>query len=163
MIRQSKFITTAGLLSAVMAIGWLVAFGSIGPANADKSEATQLDGTNILDGLTFSSDIGPIGKPANVKDMLVFANGAFLSTECERRCNYPARPYFVRHVGDKTEFFSETRCPDKDAKIQWRGIVDDEVIKGEFTWTVNRWYWTVEKKFWFEGTLAGRSTPIANR
>lgn len=97
-----------------------------------------------------------------MKDTLVFANGTFVSTECERRCKYPARPYFIRQVGDRIEFISETRCPDKDAKIVWRGTVDDGTIKGVFTWTTVRWYWTIEKEFSFEGTIVEGATPIAS-
>lgn len=111
--------------------------------------------------MTFSGDVGPLGKPANVRDLLVFAKGTFVSKECERRCGYPAAPYFVRRVGDTTEFISETRCPDKDATIVWRGTVDDDTIKGVFTWTTSRWYWTIEKEFWFEGTLADGDMPLA--
>jgi hypothetical protein len=31
-----------------------------------------------------------------------------------------------------------------------------------FTWTVARWYWTIEKQFWFEGTLVDRAVTAAN-
>ena len=78
----------------------------------------------------------------------------FVSTECEARCSYPPSPYYVREEGGTLSFISETRCPYKDATIVWRGTVENGKIRGESTWTVKRWYWTVEKKFRFEGTLA---------
>lgn len=151
-------------IGAVLAVlgGWWLLAELQRPVQAEKVKAAELSGSGILDGMTFASELGPSGKPADVKDTLVFANGMLVSAECERRCNYPARPYFVRRNGGAIEFVSETRCPDKDAKIVWRGTVDDETIKGTFTWTVVRWYWTIEKEFWFEGTLADPSTPVAD-
>ncbi len=76
-----------------------------------------------LDGLTFSGALGPDGEPKDIQDVFVFENGTFVSKECELKCKYPARPYFVRINGSKTEFISETRCPYKDARIVWRGVV----------------------------------------
>jgi hypothetical protein len=115
--------------------------------------------TGPLDGKTFTGALGPDGKPKDVKDVFVFENGTFVSKECEVRCKYPARPYFVRTNGTKTEFLSETQCPYKDAKIVWRGIVDGDTVKGKSTWVAKRWYWTVEKTFEFEGKLV--EEPIA--
>ena len=106
-----------------------------------------------LDGMTFVGALGPDGKPKDIPDSFVFENGTFVSRECELRCKYPARPYFVRINGGKTEFISETQCPYKDAKIVWRGIVEGDRIKGKSTWVVKRWYWTVENTFEFEGRL----------
>ena len=98
---------------------------------------------------------------ADVNDALVFKDGPFVSTEGEKNGDYPARPYFVRHVGDKVEFNSETRSPYKDAKIVWWGTVDNGTIQGVFAWTISRWYRELEKDFWFSGTLAGQAAPIA--
>ena len=101
-----------------------------------------------------------MGKPADVKDTFVFKEGNFFSKEGEAMCKSPACPYFVRHVGNTIEFISETRCKDKNAKIVWRGTVDGKMIKGVFHWTNERWYWTIEKEFWFEGTLIENPEPI---
>jgi hypothetical protein len=113
-----------------------------------------------LDGLTFRGALGPDGKPKDIPDLFVFENGTFVSKECELRCKYPASPYFVRVNGDKTEFISETQCPYKDARIVWRGTIEGDRIRGKSTWVVNRWYWTIENTFEFEGRLADeRLTP----
>lgn len=114
-----------------------------------------------LDGLTFSGALGPDGKPKDTADVFVFENGTFVSKECELRCKYPARPYFVRINGSKTEFISETQCPYKDARIIWRGTVEGDRITGKSTWVVKRWYWTVENTFEFEGRLVERDTGPA--
>ena len=115
-----------------------------------------------LDGLTFLGAVGPDGKPKDIPDTFVFENGTFISKECELQCKYPARPYFVRINGSKTEFISETQCPYKDARIVWRGTVEGDQIKGKSTWIVKRWYWTVENTFEFEGKLTAKSLTSAN-
>ena len=109
-----------------------------------------------LDGMTFSGALGPDGKPKDIPDSFVFENGTFVSKECELRCKYPARPYFVRTNGDRIEFISETKCPYKDAKIIWRGTIEGNTIKGKSTWVIKRWYWSVENSFEFEGKLASK-------
>lgn len=106
-----------------------------------------------LDGLIFNGAVGLDGKPKDIPDTFVFENGTFVSKECELRCKYPARPYFVRLNGSKTEFISETKCPYKDARIVWRGTVEGDRLIGTSSWIVKRWYWTYEDTFEFEGML----------
>jgi hypothetical protein len=115
--------------------------------------AARATAAGPLDGLSFRGAVGPDGKPKDIPDLFVFENGSFVSRECELRCEYPARPYFVRQIGSKTEYISETKCPYKDAKIVWRGTIEGDKIKGKSTWIVKRWYWTVENTFEFEGKL----------
>lgn len=135
-------------------------------ANEDSSKLITPDAEEAvpgpLDGLTFSGALGPDGKPKDIPDVFVFENGTFVSKECELQCKYPARPYFVRTNGSKTEFISETQCPYKDAKIVWRGIVEGDRIIGKSTWVVKRWYWTVENTFEFEGKLVEKNLGAAN-
>jgi hypothetical protein len=118
-----------------------------------NSSSTQEFIPGPLDGMIFSGALGPDGHPKDVPDSFVFEDGSFASKECELRCKYPARPYFVRKNGAKTEFISETKCPYKDATITWRGTIEGDTIKGKSTWVVKRWYWTVEKTYAFEGKL----------
>ena len=129
-------------------------------AASDDAVATAVAGS--LDGLSFRGAIGPDGKPKDIPDLFVFENGNFVSKECELSCEYPARPYFVRQNGSKTEFISETKCPYKDAKIVWRGTIEGDRITGKSTWIVQRWYWTVENTFEFEGKLQKEPPTTAN-
>jgi len=137
----------------------LIASSLVLPARAGEDATTGPVATEPisgpLDGLTFTGALGPDGKPKDTADTFVFENGTFVSKQCELRCSYPARPYFVRVNGSKTEFISETQCPYKDARIVWRGTVDGKTIKGISTWIVKRWYWTLEDTFEFEGKLVG--------
>ena len=161
-MRQSKYVLAIAALLAVLGGTWFVFSRAANPLEEVLVQTAEASGSGILDGMTFSSELGPDGKPADVEDTLVFDNGMFVSAECERRCGYPATPYFVRHVGENVEFVSETRCPNKDATLVWRGTVDNGTIKGVLTWTAARWYWTIEREFWFEGKIVERAAPVAN-
>ncbi len=153
-MKRTKLLLALGGLIMVVVLGTFAATAPPTSVEAMPANAALRSGSGPLDGRVFLSMLGQEGKPGDIEDELIFEDGMFVSTECERRCNYPASPYFVRHRENALEFFSESRCPHKDATIVWRGVVEDGVIKGESTWTLKRWYWTVEKKFWFEGELA---------
>ena len=124
---------------------------------------TSLDGErrSILDGLEFEGEHGPLGKQAMGTDSWVFDKGMFLSKSC-LECGFPESPYMVRFEEGKTVFETRTQCPRSDATIVWRGTVEDGRIEGVFTWVRKRWYWTIEKQFWFKGALvdapAGETT-----
>lgn len=152
---------------STLAIALLIAVTVVLAGWSDSLQATDSESVNAdisgpLDGMTFIGALGPDGEPKDIPDTFVFENGTFVSKECELNCKYPARPYFVRVDGTKTEFISETQCPYKDAKIVWRGTVDGDTIKGKSTWVVKRWYWTVENTFEFEGKLAKQSISTAS-
>jgi len=148
------------LLGVLITLGawYLQAGASEASTNTDNSVSPA---HGPLDGMTFTGALGPDGKPKDIADSFVFENGTFVSKECELRCKYPARPYFVRVNGNKMEFISETQCPYKDAKIVWRGTIEGDRITGKSTWVVKRWYWTIEDTFEFEGKLVPASTTPA--
>jgi hypothetical protein len=50
----------------------------------------------------------------------------------------------------------------KEAKIDWRGTTEGDNIMGKSIWIVQRWYWTVEKTFEFEGKLQKESPTTAS-
>jgi hypothetical protein len=157
-----KFILAISMLATMVASGGFALSQDTNPAQQSMAKTTPADGFAILDGMTFSGKAGPLGKALDIDDKWVFSKGSFVSTQCSTICKYPKAPYFVRQKNGKTQFISEGHCTDKDAKILWRGTVDKNTVKGVFTWTVSRWYWTVEKKFRFEGTLIPSSKPIAS-
>jgi len=156
---KPKLLALGLAVTAVAVAVWIW----LPPAPVAGQAAAALEtGAGALDGLTFASEIGPVGKPADVKDTLAFADGLFVSHECERLCNYPASAYFVREADGAIEFVSETRCPHKDATIVWRGRVTDGKIDGVATWTVHRWYWTIEKDLAFSGHSIDPDSPVAS-
>jgi len=156
-MRSSIHNLRLGLLPVVTVLA--VSFFGSAQSTADQANKTTVQAP--LDGMTFIAALGPDGQPKDVEDRFVFANGTFVSKECELRCEYPARPYFVRKAGDKVEFLSETKCPYKDATIVWRGTVEGDAIQGVATWTIKRWYWSIEKKYEFSGRLEQSTPPLA--
>jgi hypothetical protein len=162
---SSKFITAQSISISFHALSRLIPLllfifllNTIGYLSAADivPNAKQNSGTpqiSILEGKSFSGELGLSGKPASATDMLIFDNGMFVSKGCEARCGYTSAEYRIRAVGDQFEVISETPCLKSDATILWRGTVKGDEIEGTFTWTNRRWYWTFEKEFWFKGKL----------
>ena len=146
--------------AVTLTFGALMAFNLTNPAGAGQEE--NLTTTGPLDGMSFSGALGPDGQPKDVVDRFVFYDGTFVSKECELRCKYPARPYSVNRADGKVTFTSRTKCPYKDATIVWRGTVDGDTIEGVATWTIKRWYWTLEKRYEFSGKLEQSNPPLAS-
>ncbi|PUB11024.1 hypothetical protein [Yoonia sediminilitoris] len=143
---------------AVLALNSGRSFG----ANAPSDSALTI-GQGALDGLTFTTNLAPQGKPGAIRDAMFFRNGQFLSLECEDRCNYPASAYFSREVVDGHEFVVEAWCPTKDATMVWRGQIIDDKVSGTVTWSVRRFYWTVGTVLEFSGDLATEEEVAAWR
>ncbi len=134
------FISTISLLKAA----------DTAPSGNQNPDVSQI---SILEGKSFSGDLGLLGKPASATDLLLFNDGMFISKGCESRCGYTAAEYHIRAEGDHFQVISETPCLKSDATILWEGRVKGDEIEGTFTWTNKRWYWTFEKEFWFKGKL----------
>lgn len=162
LMTRTKVLAFLSVLVAVVVVSWVGLSATSNSVIANMIETTEELGAGPLDGKMFTGELGLSGKPKDIKDSFVFANGTFISKECEFRCKYPASPYFARTRGSVTEFVSESRCPYKDAKIVWRGTIQDGIIKGVSTWTIKRWYWTIEDRFEFEGRLITQAAPVAS-
>ena len=115
-----------------------------------------------LDGLTFNGEFGILGQDTRGNDTWIFEKGGFTSMSCVE-CGYPQNIYSTHEENGVVKFLTRTNCPVSDAQIVWEGTVSDGRIEGIYTWTQRRWYRTIEKQFWFKGTLhneatAGKST-----
>ena len=160
-MKLSRLTLVIGAMLVVV-VGGTFALSGPAPIPPEKLRpSAEMVGDGILDRMTFVGHIGTPENPTRTKDAFVFDKGLFVSTECERVCNFPARPYFVREKADGIEFISETSCPHKNSTIVWRGTFQDGKVKGTSTWTSKRWYWTIEKELVFEGTLSAQSTSIS--
>ena len=157
-------ITRFILISArafVRSISFVLIVSSISTSNyLEAAETTPTGNQNpgapqisILEGKSFSGELGLVGKPASATDLLLFDDGMFISKGCEARCGYTAAEYQIRAEGDHFEVISETPCLKSDATIIWQGTVKGDEIEGTFTWVNKRWYWTFEKEYWFNGKL----------
>ena len=152
LISSNKFVRYTILIliiSAVTTSTYLQAAETT-PSENQNPSALQI---TILEGKTFSGELGLDGKPASATDLLVFNDGMFISKGCEQRCGYTAAKYQISAKGDHFEVISETPCLKSDATILWQGKVKGDEIEGSFTWVNKRWYCTFEKKFWFKGKL----------
>jgi hypothetical protein len=144
----------------ILFISFISTFTSLKAADTAPTEnqnpgAPQI---SILEGKSFSGDLGLLGKPASATDLLLFNDGMFISKGCEKRCGYTAAEYQIRAEGGYFEVMSETPCLKSDATIIWQGTVKGDEIEGTFTWINKRWYWTFEKEFWFKGKLIASNT-----
>jgi len=143
------------LAGAILALAAATArmIGIEATGDAARIDTLEATGPGPLDGRSFGGMIGPEDGPRDVADRFVFEDGTFVSKECETRCNYPARPYEATRTGEGWRFRSVTRCPGKDATIVWTGTVEGDTLTGTATWTIRRWYWTLERDFTFEAHL----------
>lgn len=160
-MRHMKCVVGLGVLLAGVAGAWVFSSETPHSVPVDRPEASEKGGSGILDGMTFTGQLGLVGKPADIMDTFVFANGLFTSTECDRQCGYPPAPYFIRRTKGAIEFVSASRCRNKDSTLEWRGIVEKGTVRGRLHWTANRWYWTIKKEFRFEGKLVKAAGPVA--
>lgn len=110
-----------------------------------------------LDGMRFVGSFGPKGEPADSEDILYFADGKFWSKNCVP-CGFAPSPYWVRHTEDGIRFKGELESP-KSGRFIYSGVVRDERVKVAINWRKERWYWTIDRDFWFEGELAP-ATPV---
>jgi len=114
------------------------------------SEAT--DAAIALEGKVFVGHTGPLNGPVNGEDEIVFRNGRFLSTACDK-WGFESAAYTVTVQPDGIHFISITKSP-KHGQIQWQGVVKGDTMTATYLWTKERWYWfDAREERWFEGTL----------
>lgn len=152
LISSRIFVLSTLLILIASAIG-IVDYQKAAEVAAVENRNSTVPQISILEGKSFSGDLGLLGKSASATDLLLFNDGKFISKGCERRCGYTAAEYQIRVKGDHFEVMSETPCLKSDATILWQGRVKGDEIEGLFTWINKRWYWTFEKEFWFKGKL----------
>ena len=105
---------------------------------------------DTLDGLRFTGQAGEKGKGDHHEDAIAFTKGMFRALNCEK-WGFGAGRYTVAKKGDAYHFKSTLMSPDR-GKLEWTGtIVGDKAI-ATFRWTHERWYWTIRRDYWFEGT-----------
>jgi hypothetical protein len=97
-------------------------------AVAAAGAAVQRD---LLEGRTFEGIVLECGKTAGDADTLIFRNGRFRSTACDRY-EYGDGPYSVSMSGDALTFTAETESP-KYGKLRWHGIVRGRRLDGTLT------------------------------
>lgn len=112
----------------------------------DPPTAKQMN----LDGLQFKGKTGEQGKEVHHEDTIVFENGQFRSLDCES-WGFGSAPYSVRKDGDSYHFKAALPSPDRGT-LEWHGTITGDVATATFRWFHERWYWNIDRQYWFEGT-----------
>jgi hypothetical protein len=86
---------------------------------------------DVLDGRRFDGVVLECGKTAGDADSLIFDNGRFRSTACDRY-EYGDGAYTVKSIGDGLAFSAETESP-KYGMLRWQGIVRGKRLDGTLT------------------------------
>jgi hypothetical protein len=86
-----------------------------------------------LDGRSFSIELTETNKNEASKDELIFKDGSFFSTGCEKYGFSPAS-YESKSKGDAI-LFESTLNSDKEGKTEWEGSVKGDKITGTMIWS----------------------------
>lgn len=103
-----------------------------------------------LDGLQFVGETGEQGKGNHHPDTIMFQGGMFRSLDCESYGFRPA-PYTAVRKGVVVAFKATLVSPDL-GRLEWSGSVEGDLATGTFRWKHKRWFWTIEREYWFKGT-----------
>lgn len=106
---------------------------------------------SALDGLTFKGQAGEQGKGEHHQDTITFEGGLLRAPNCENRGFRPSR-YTVRKEGDSYHFAATLSSSDRGI-LEWTGTITGNVATATFRWLHKRWYWNIDRQYWFKGTL----------
>lgn len=128
----------------ILVVGLATAITAASAADA------PLRAADPLDGLSFEGLTGEKGKGDHHQDTITFKKGVFRSLDCENWGFGPAS-YTVEKKGDAYHFRSTLMSPNR-GRLEWRGKIVGDKASGTFRWIHERWYWTIKRDYWFEGT-----------
>lgn len=107
--------------------------------------------SNLLDGKTFFVKTGETGKGPDHDDYLIFQDGAFVSSGCVE-IDFRKSVYSATKEGDGIRFRAETVSPTHGTMI-WDGIVRGDAVNAKARWVHKKWYWTIDREYWYRGSL----------
>ena len=150
------FPMRAAFSKAVLVAGLALAFAPARLAVSDERSAAH----GPLDGTHFVGVFGPADRPGDREDTLYFSDGQFWSANCVP-CGFKPGMYWVRHAGGAIHFRGEMESPER-GKFYYTGIVRGKHLSAKIKWRKDRWYWSINRDFKFEGTLSeGAATASA--
>ena len=127
------------LLTGVLVLGLGL---SIGPASRAGAPSVGL-----LDGQTFSGELGEKGKAQGDKDEFIFKGGTFRSAACDAY-GFGEAAYSARQAGNVVSFEATTRS-EKEGTMTWKGKAAGDRLEGTAVWEKgNR-----PTEYWFKGTV----------
>ena len=148
--------STCRAMLAAVAISLLLALAS---ARAETGENGHGALRGPLDGLSFVGVFGPESGSDDRDDVLYFDDGQFWSEKCVP-CGFKPGPYWVRFDDGAVHFRGVLESDDR-GRFTYVGVVRDEAISVKINWRHDRWYWTIDKDFRFEGKLTDMAPAIA--
>jgi len=104
--------------------------------------------SKALDGMEFVGETGEQGKGKDHPDTIFFEDGKFVSRHCVR---FIPGPYSVEKQDDTYKFSSTMVSPDRGA-LEWKGTIIGNKINATYRWKHKRWFWTIERDYWYKGT-----------
>lgn len=104
-----------------------------------------------LDGLSFVGKLKSADGSIELDDTLHFSEGHFWSAGCIR-CSFMPGAYWSRTAGSSTEFHGVLESPERGS-FTYRGRVQDGRVEVKIYWLRERWYWTVDRDYVFEGRV----------
>ena len=120
-------------------------------ANTATFAATSADSKqDALDGLQFKGETGERGKGDHHEDTITFNEGQFRSIDCEN-WGFGSAPYSVKKEGNSYHFSATLLSPDR-GKLEWKGTITGDTAEASFRWLHKRWYWNIDRQYWFKGT-----------
>lgn len=109
--------------------------------------------SHLLDGRIFLAQSGEQGKEtSHHDDYLVFRNGMFVSSDCVESLDFRESTYSATVQGSNIRFRAETTSPRHGTMI-WDGTVRGNIIDATARWIHKKWYWTIDRMYWFKGRL----------
>jgi len=110
----------------------------------------ELSKQHDLDGMEFRGVTGEQGKGQDHEDTISFKDGVFRSLDCED-WGFGTAPYNVERVGDSYHF-SAILLSSNRGRLEWRGTITGDTAEATFRWRHERWYWDIDRQYWFMGT-----------
>jgi hypothetical protein len=109
--------------------------------------------SHLLDGKVFLVKSGEQGKEASHHDdYLIFRDGMFVSSDCAEDLNFRESTYSATTQGNGIRFRAQTTSPTHGTMI-WEGTMQGDVMDATARWIDKRWYWTIDRNYWFRGQL----------
>jgi hypothetical protein len=94
---------------------------------------------------------GEQGKEASHHDdYLIFRDGTFVSSDCATVLDFRESTYSATTQGDGIRFRAQATSTTHGTMI-WDGTVRGGVMDATARWIDKRWYWTIDRMYWFKG------------
>jgi len=110
-------------------------------------------GSHLLDGKTFHVKAGEKWKGADHDDYLIFQDGMFTSSGCVESWNFRNASYSATAEGGGIRFRAQL-VSTTHGTLTWEGTVLGDAVDATARWVHEKWYWTIDRKYWYRGSRA---------